>query len=623
MKFPSYGKLAFILALSLLLSSSAMLPVYVVSAASAKPSRAELLVKFKSGVSRHAGEALLRSLGARVVDEIPQIDVLVISVPEAALTRFTTAFMRSLGFSFPERLVNVRLTQAKFALMRNPMVEFVEENRLIEPSQTPNDPYYWKQWHLVKINGPDAWEISTGGGSVVIAVLDSGVDPSHPDLAGKLLSGWNFYDNNDDTADVYGHGTIVAGAAAAIANNGVGVASVAWNCPILPIRVTDKNGYAYYSTLSKGLIYAADRGARVAVMSFQIFDGALLSSAAKYFVDKGGVVVAAAGNTGKYESYNDNQYIVSVSATTSSDSLARFSSYGPYVDISAPGESIYTTFSGGKYASTSGTSLSAPVAAGVVALILSANPSLMPCQAERILEASAADLGGAGYDVYYGWGRVDAYAALKMASNVSSSPPAPTPPPDTTPPSVRITYPRNGDTLSGSVVVAVDASDDSGVSKVELYRNGVLFGVDSDAPYEFYWDTASDQDGAYTLVAKAYDEAGNVGESSAVSVNVANASVIKVVDTNPPTVSITQPLDGSKVSKTIDVSVSAWDESGIAKVEFYIDGKLVATDSEYPYAYRWSTRSVKDGWHTIMVRAYDLFSNFAEVSIRVHVSNRK
>jgi subtilisin family serine protease len=550
--------------------------------------RGELLLRFKPGVSWRSGEKVLKDFGLDVLEEIPQIKVFVVSVPENALQR------------------------VKSALMRNPMVDFVEENAWVSPQVVPNDYYFSFQWHLGKIGAPDAWGISVGSSNVTVAVLDSGVDPSHPDLAGKLLSGWNFYNGNGDTSDVTGHGTAVAGVAAAATNNTVGVAGVGWNCLILPVRVTDENGYASYSLLSKGFVYAADRGARVAVVSFQIFNGSALTSAAKYFMDKGGLVFAAGGNTGQFENYTDNPYIISVSGTTSDDKS--WGSYGPYIDLSAPCSAIYTTIKGGGYGNVGGTSFSAPIAAGVAALIFSVNPSLTPSQVEQILEATTVDLGDPGYDIYYGWGRVDAYAALKMASGVSP------PPPDTNPPSVKITYPSDGDTVSGAITVKVDASDGSGVSKVELYKNGVLFAVDSEAPYEFYWDTTADPDGVYVLAAKAYDVAGNCGESSSVSVNVVNA---KVSDNNPPSVSIVQPLNGSTVSKTIDVVASASDESGISRVEFYIDGKLAATVSCEPYVYRWNTRSVKDGWHTLTVKAYDKNGNTADASIKVYVSNRK
>lgn len=577
------GKLALIGLLLLLLCSAAP-PSF---AALSKPDSVELLLRFKPGAGRRACEVLLRSISASIVDEISQIKVLVIRVPRSAVDK------------------------VRSALARNPVVDFVEENRVVGLALTPNDPYYSSQWHLPKIGAPYAWDISVGSQSIIIAVLDSGVDPTHPDLAGKLLQGWNFYDNNADTNDIHGHGTKVAGTAAAIANNGIGVASVAWSCPILPVRVTDPNGYTTYSLLSKGLVYAADRGARVAIMSFHVFNGSTtLTSAAKYLMEKGGLAVAAGGNTGVYENYSDNPYIISVSATTSSDAIASFSSYGPYIDLSAPGVSIYTTFKGGGYGASSGTSFSAPIVAGVIALIFSVNPSLAPSKVEQILEDTAVDLGAAGYDVYYGWGRVEAYEALRAAASIST-------PPDVAPPSVEITYPRSGDTVSGGVTVSVRASDDVGVVKVELYINGVLFATDQDEPYEFYWDTTADPDGEYTLVAKAYDAAGNVGESSPVVVKVAN-----VRDVKPPTVSIVSPQDGSRVSRFVDIVVSAYDESGISKVEFYINGRLVATDTSEPYSYRWNSRSVRDGWYTITVKAYDKYGNAAEASVKVYVSNR-
>ncbi|MEM2868641.1 MAG: S8 family serine peptidase [Candidatus Bathyarchaeia archaeon] len=561
-----------------------------------------LLLRFRPGVPDAVRDAVLASLGLHVVDYIPQIDIFVVSVSERLL--------------FP----------TKIALLENPLIDFVEEDSAIILSQVPNDLYYSSQWHLINIDAPSAWDISTGSSSVVIAVLDSGVDASHPDLASKLLQGWNFYDNSADTSDVYGHGTKVAGAAAAIANNGIGVAGVAWLCPILPVRVTDTSGYTTYSLLSKGLVYAADRGAKVAVISFQIFSGSSLLSAAKYFVDKGGVVVAAAGNTGKYESYSDNPYIISVGATTSSNSIASFSSYGPYVDLVAPGVSIYTTIKGGSYGAVSGTSFSAPIVAGIAALMFSVNPSLSPVDVERILESTAVDLGEPGYDVYYGWGRVNAYAALKAAfETLESGESSNSGVKDTVPPSVKITYPVDGATVSGAIIVSVDASDDSGVSKVELYKDGVLFAVDSDVPYEFYWDTTNESNGVHVLVAKAYDAAGNIGESGAVNVNVANSDVISNIvgtDNTPPIVSIVKPKNKQIVSKVTDIVVSVSDESGISKVEFYVDGGLIAVVSAEPYTYGWNTKTVKNGWHTITVRAYDSFGNSAETSIKVYVYNK-
>ena len=198
----------------------------------------------------------------------------------------------------------------------------------------------------------------------------------------------------------------------------------------------------------------------------------------------------------------------------------------------------------------------------------------------QIPESTAVDLSDPSYDVYYGWGRGNASAALRMATGLSESPPSP--PPDTTPPSATITCPKSGDTVSGGVTVSVDASDNVAVSRVKLYKNGTLLAVDFDAPYEFYWDTTGDLNGVYMLVAKAYDSSGNVGVSSPLYINVVN----KAKDTAPPTASITQPLNGATVSGTINVTALAWDESGISNIEFYTDDKLMATGSQYPYVYR-------------------------------------
>lgn len=546
-----------------------------------------LLIKFKPGVSEEYKENLLASWGLEIKDEIPQIQVLKVSASQESLQCI------------------------KSGLLSNPLIDFVEEDFKIPPTIIPNDQYYSSQWHLEKISAPQAWDISKGDSNVIIAVLDSGVDPNHPDLSSKLLQGYNFYDNNYNTTDVYGHGTKVAGVAAALTNNAIGVSSIGWQCSIMPLRVTDTNGYAYSSLLTKALVYAADRGAKVAVISFAIYGGSMISDAAKYFMDKGGLVVAAGGNDNTNHTDSNNPYIISVSATTSSDSRASFSSYGPYIDLSAPGSSIYTTIRGGSYGSVSGTSFSAPLTAGLAALIFSANPSLTPTQVEQIMESTALDLGDPGYDVYYGYGRIDALGALTQASGFVAK--------DIEPPNVMITYPNDGITVSGSITVSVDAYDNDCVSMVELYKDGSLYAVDNTAPFSFYWDTNNEPNGYHTFKAKAYDASGNTGESEPVNVNVYNEVV---GDGTLPIVSITKPRNGTKVSGNIRIYASASDESGISKVEFYVDDNLISTDYTYPYNCYWNTKSVSNGWHIITVRAYDKFGNFADASIMVNVYNR-
>src|SRR6185437_15551298 len=129
------------------------------------------------------------------------------------------------------------------ALARNPHIKFAEVDRIVAPAGTANDPYFSSEWHLSKINAPFAWDAATGAG-VIIAILDTGVDGTHPDLAAQMVPGWNFYDNNSNTSDVNGHGTAVAGAAAATTNNAIGVASVAGGAKIMPVRIADPSAYA-------------------------------------------------------------------------------------------------------------------------------------------------------------------------------------------------------------------------------------------------------------------------------------------------------------------------------------------------------------------------------------------
>src|SRR5439155_6843873 len=183
------------------------------------------------------------------------------------------------------------------------------------------------EWHLTTINAPTAWDTATGSG-ITIAILDTGVDGTHPDLAAHMVSGWNFYDNNSDTSDVYGHGTLVAGTAAAVVNNGVGVAGVAGNASIMPVRISDPTGYAYWSTVASGLTWAADHGARVANISYSVAGSSTVISAANYFRSKGGVVAVSAGNTGALDSTSPTSSMLVVSATDSSNGVASFSTYG-------------------------------------------------------------------------------------------------------------------------------------------------------------------------------------------------------------------------------------------------------------------------------------------------------
>lgn len=328
-----------------------------------------------------------------------------------------------------------------------------------------------------------------------------------------------------------------------------------------------------------------------------------ITSAAQYARSKGAVVVAAAGNCGCDDPTPENPYLISVSATTSTDALASFSSRGAFVDVAAPGSGIYTTAKGGGYASVSGTSFSSPITAGVVALIMAANPTLTPAAVEQILLSTADDLGPAGRDTSFGYGLVNAWQAVKAAGS------SPLPPPDTSPPVVAITSPADGAGVTGSITVSASASDNIGVSKVELYLDGVLFAADALAPYTFTWDTTKSSDGVHTLTARAYDAAGNQAASNPVRVTVSNVAA----DTTPPAVAITAPSSGDTVTKVAKVTVQASDNNLVSAVDILIDGKLVQTTatnaSAVTVSYSWNTRKDGAGPHTLSAAARDAAGN--------------
>ncbi len=560
-------------ALAAMLFALVVLPAAAV--AQAPPQVDELLVGFHAGVSDADAEEGYKSHGASKVEKLRGLNVHRVKVPPQSLDAI-------------ER-----------ALAKRKDVKFVERNRRVSSDVSPNDPAFASQWHLTKVSAPQAWDVSQGTSAVVIAIVDSGVDPTHPDLAAKLLPGYNFVDNNTNTADLYGHGTSVAGVAAAVGNNGIGVAGLAWQSRILPVRVSDSTGIAYISAIAQGMTWAADNGAKVVNVSLGGVAGSpSMTSAAQYVLSKGGIVVASAGNCGCFDATAENQYVISVAATDQNDARWASSSQGNYVDISAPGVGIVTTARGGGTVTVQGTSFAAPLVAGVLALMRSANPQLSPTELKNLLFANTDDKGGAGWDSSFGFGRVNAYRAVAAAA-------ASVPPPDTAPPTVAIGSPATGSAVNGSVTVGVTASDNTSVSAVDLYVNGNYFASDTAAPHSFLLDTTMLPNGAVSIQARATDPAGNVGQSVTISLNVSN-----IADTIAPVVSITGiTQSGSGNSKQATISVSAVDNVAITKVELLVDNKLQATKTAPPFSFSVSLRSFSTGTHAVRAKGYDAAGN--------------
>jgi subtilisin family serine protease len=302
--------------------------------------------------------------------------------------------------------------------------EYVEPDYYAHTAANPNDPSYIAQWHLRRIGGPLAWDLSTGSESVVVAVVDSGVYPHHPDLAPKLVPGWNFVKDNADTADVLGHGTGVAGAVAAATNNGIGVAGVSWGSRVMPLVAVNSGDYAAYSDIAAAIQYAADHGVRVINVSIGGPNSSItVQKAVDYAWNKGALVFAAAMNRGVSEPYYPAACAraVAVSATDSNDRLASFSNFGEWITLAAPGTGILSTADGGGYSYWNGTSFASPIAAGVAALILSVNPALTNEQVLAILK-NTAERSGPSPDSYFGWGRVNASRAMLAAARVRGRP---------------------------------------------------------------------------------------------------------------------------------------------------------------------------------------------------------
>jgi thermitase len=535
--------------------------------------RVRILVQPKNTIAEDQLQNVFASVDAKQEDIIQQINVRILSVPETVRDRILDA------------------------LSHRPDIEFAEPDSLIAPDLVPNDFNYISEWHLPKIQAPQAWDLTTGSSSVIIAILDTGVDGTHPDLASKLVPGWNFYDNTSDTSDVVGHGTAVAGSAAALSNNSIGVASIAWGCKIMPIRVSDSLGYGSILAMAQGLIWAADHGARVANISYKVTTSSTVTSAAQYFQSKSGVVTISAGNDGTFDSSPDNPYVLTVSATDSTDLLASFSCTGANIDLAAPGVGVSTIIAGGAYGAGTGTSFSAPVVAGVAALVISMNPGLTGVQVQDILKQTADDLGSAGWDANYGYGRVNAYKAVFLATG--------TPPADSTAPSAIITAPAAGDTVAGVVSIDVSATDNLGVTKLECYANGMLMGTSSSAIASFLWDTTQNLNGSYNLQIIAYDAAGNFGTSASIIVTIQNT----IPDTILPSVQITSPATGTTVTKNCKVSVAASDNVAVTRVNLYVDGKSISSTTTSPYVFTCNISKLARGQHTLQAFAFDAAGN--------------
>jgi hypothetical protein len=347
------------------------------------------------------------------------------------------ALLRSQGLVAEKTLAGSQITIATFQhkgretaianiLKNSGYVEFAEPDYAVPPTLQPNDPGFGNQWHHSNVNSQQAWNITTGSNSVLVGVCDTGFDVNHPDLGPNLRTdlAYNAQDGSTYIYDANGHGTGTAGTLGAVGNNATGVAGVNWDVDIIPVRIVISNGNssAYISTMAICIEYAADNGARVVNLSYGGIQYATIDSAAQYLRSHNGLLFMSAGNDyEEFASYPDYTSFIGVGATDQNNNKADFSNWGTFVDITAPGVSILTTYPNNQYVYYSGTSFSSPLAAGIAALMVAANPSITVDELENGIFSTAVDIGESGDDNVFGHGLIDAQAAVNYALNLVSN----------------------------------------------------------------------------------------------------------------------------------------------------------------------------------------------------------
>ncbi len=390
----------------------------------------EVLVKFSSSLSENDVENLIEVYQSQKIKKIEKLNVYQIQIPE-----------------------NYSVEEMVTVFDRNPDVLYAEPNYIARITATPNDLLFREQYALhnsgqnigapgspsgtprADIKAPEGWEETKGTDSTVIAIIDTGIDLLHPDLQNKVVSGGRDFVNDDfDATDDNWHGTHVAGIVAAETNNDEGIAGVAWNCRLLPVKVLDDEGTGFYSWIADGIRWAADEGADVINMSFGgTTEAGILREALNYAKEAGVVLVASAGNDDESVYYPAayDEYCIAVAATDYNDERPSWSNPGPEVDVAAPGVRIISCaptwyFGAGSfpYGYAEGTSQAAPHVAGLAALIKDLKPWLRPDEIMNIIRYTAEDVNSGsspGFDEYIGYGRINMETALVPIKLAASS----------------------------------------------------------------------------------------------------------------------------------------------------------------------------------------------------------
>jgi hypothetical protein len=486
----------------------------------------QLLVKFKPGTASSGIEDIEKNLGVSTLKTIPGINARVMSIP-----------------------AEKQVAEMIEVLKKSPWVEYAEPNYICYKTVTvPDDTYFPYQWSCNQtsdhdIDAPEGWDITTGSSSVIIAIIDDGIDYNHEEFpSGKLwinpstnTTGYDFAGNcqclpKEDKnctpdSDVMhesgigsGHGTATAGIAAADTNNAKGIAGISWASVIMPLKVENSCGHIYHSYLADAIIFAVDNGAHIISMSLgSASSTTALEDACRYAWENGTVIVVSSGNENTQINYPARYpTTIAVGATNEIDnriypgnpgnewSAPQGSNYGPELDVVAPGINIYATdwsasgegYDPGAYTPYfGGTSASCPFVAGEAALLLAKDSSLSNERVRSIIRSSAEDQVGessedtAGFDIYYGYGRINLYNALSAPTK-----------PDLTLTTSDINFsddnPSSGETITISATIHNNGRDYSEISAINIgsQPNGADPATADSYQGTYYPENANDDD---------------------------------------------------------------------------------------------------------------------------------
>jgi subtilisin len=473
-------------------------------------SRVDVLIAF-TGMPGAAEEALVRAAGGEIKHTFHLVPAIAASIPDTALT----------------------------ALRQHPRVATIEPDGRVFAIDAELD----NTWGVKRLGAGLVHAAGTRGAGVKVAVIDSGVDYNHPDLAANYAGGYDFVNNDAEPLDDNKHGTHVAGTIGAL-DNDAGVVGVAPDVSLYALKVLGANGSGSFSNVIAALQWAVDHGIQITNSSFGSSQnpGSTLQAAYDNAAAAGVLHVAAAGNSGTCDGTGDNvsyparyESVIAVAATDSANTSPCFSSTGPSVELAAPGVSINSTVPGGRYEVLSGTSMASPHVAGTAALVISAgisdtngNGRVNDEVRQRLID-TAQDLGTPGRDTWYGYGIIDAVAAVTPGA-----------PPE---PSVKVavttdktSYTSGADTTAQVTVVVRDETNaaiaglapSAFVTSFDGVDTAVVF-TETTTPgaYAGVLDISGAAAGTHTVVVSAIDTRGLAGSGSA-AVNVAPPNVVRV-----------------------------------------------------------------------------------------------